>query len=76
MEFLEASHKEWCDMWEDLSLQAVNHGDPICLSQGSCWEYMGSTLDHHHFRHLAHPHSGTKEFIYIERRQLRFAWAV
>lgn len=75
MEFIEANHSEWCDMWEDLGLDPINQGDPICLFMGACWEYMGSNADYHHFRHLKHPQSGSKEFIYIERKKMRLAWA-
>ena len=76
MEFLEAKHTEWCEMWEDLSSDFRNNGDPICLHMGACWEYMGSTKDHHHFRHLKHPASERREFAYIERRHTRLAWAI
>ncbi len=76
MVFLEAKHVEWCEMWEDLAADMLNKGDPICLFEGACWEYMGSTGDHHHFMHLMHPSSGKKEFAYIERRQTRLSWAV
>ncbi len=75
MEFLEAKHTEWCDMWEALSEHNLNSGDPICLFMGACWEYMGSTEDHHHFRHLKHPKTGQKEFAYIERSITRLSWA-
>ncbi len=76
MEFIEASHREWCEMWEELGQHFLNQGDPICLFRGQCWEYMGSNGDHHHFRHLQHPATGEKEFIYIERSKTRLAWAV
>ncbi len=75
MEFIEASHDEWCKMWEGLAQHPINKGDPICLCMGACWEYMGSTEDHHHFRHLKHPATCSKEFAYIERSTTRFDWA-
>ncbi len=75
MEFLEAKHPEWCEMWEALSEHYLNNGDPICLSMGKCWEYMGSTGDHHHFRHLKHPKTGRKEFAYMERSHMLLSWA-
>lgn len=75
MEFIEAKHPEWSDMWEDLALLARNAGDPIGLNDGACWEYMGSSDNHHHFRHLKHPATGAKEFAYIERRRVHVAWA-
>ncbi len=76
MEFLEAIHPEWCDMWEELSHEKLNKGDPICLFMGACWEYMGSSEDHHHFRHAHHPATGKAEFAYVGRRQRPcFNWA-
>ena len=79
VEFIEANNPEWCDMWEELSQYKMNKGDPICLFMGTCWEYMGSSADHHHFRHLNHPASGKSEFAYVERRQrtttARLNWA-
>ncbi len=75
MEFLEAKHTEWCEMWEELSGHYLNDGDPICLCMGACWEYMGSTEDHHIFRHLKHPKTTQKEFAYIERIKTRLSWA-
>ena len=76
MEFLEAKNPEWCDMWGELAEIKFNKGDPICEFRGRCWEYMGSTQDHHHLRHLLHPSTGKAEFIYIERRRAAIAWAV
>ncbi|MFL0809668.1 MAG: 4-diphosphocytidyl-2C-methyl-D-erythritol kinase [Agarilytica sp.] len=75
MEFLEASNSEWCDMWEALGEHGLNKGDPICLFMGACWEYMGSTEDHHIFRHLKHPATGAQEFAYIERTKMHLSWA-
>ncbi|WP_086932697.1 4-diphosphocytidyl-2C-methyl-D-erythritol kinase [Agarilytica rhodophyticola] len=75
MEFIEANHIEWCDMWQQLAQDAINNNDPICLHMGACWEYMGSTENHHHFRHLKHPSTNKKEFIYLERRKKTLAWA-
>jgi len=74
VEFIEASHCEWCDMWQALSEHHLNNGDPICLFMDECWEYMGSTTDHHNFRHLKHPRTCEKEFAYIERSRTRLAW--
>lgn len=75
MEFLEANNPEWCDMWEVLALERINHGDPLCLFMGKCWEYMGSTEDHHHLCHPCHPATGKMEFAYIERRRAALEWA-
>lgn len=75
MEFIEASHSEFCEMWESLGQDLRNNGDPICICMGASWEYMGSTPDHHHFRHLKHPATGGREFAYIERSKARLAWA-
>lgn len=68
MEFLEACHPEWEQMWVELAEMPINSGDAICLSQGKGWEYMGSTVDHHHLRHANHPKTSRCEFAYIERR--------
>jgi len=75
VEFLEAVHPEWCEMWEELGKHNLNKGDPICFFMGACWEYMGSTDNHHHFRHNKHPKSGLREFAYIERSKMKLAWA-
>lgn len=75
MEFLEADHREWMKMWEELYNYPLNEGDGICLFLGNCWEYMGSTYDHHHFRHRLHPRTGKQEFVYIERRRPALSWA-
>ena len=75
MEFLEANNTEWCSMWEDLAKDPINGGDPICLTDGYAWEYMGSTEDHHCMRHVKHPVSQQTEFIYLERRRAAISWA-
>ncbi|MBU2984314.1 4-diphosphocytidyl-2C-methyl-D-erythritol kinase [Saccharophagus degradans] len=75
MEFLEADHPEWQEMWEHLALHPLNNGDPICRSHNTAWEYMGSTQDHHHLRHAIHPATGKIEYVYIERRRAGVAWA-
>lgn len=75
MEFLHADKPEWSDMWFELSCYELNDGDPICYFQGLSWEYMGSTKDHHHLRHLKHPKTGEHEYIYIERRRAAAGWA-
>lgn len=75
MEFLEANNPEWSQMWEDLSSYDINRGDPICVFNNACWEYMGSTCDHHHLRHNLHPGTGKTEFAYIERRRAVAGWA-
>lgn len=75
MEFLEADHPEWMQMWEELSNYALNEGDGLCLFMSNCWEYMGSTHDHHHFRHRLHPRTGKTEFVYVERRCAGVNWA-
>ncbi|WP_018015164.1 hypothetical protein [Teredinibacter turnerae] len=75
MEFLEANHPEWMQMWQALANYPINQGDPICLFEGHCWEYMGSSADHHHFHHRGHPKTGHGEFAYIERRCAGVGWA-
>ncbi len=74
MEYLEASNPEWSFMWEALGNEKLNGGDPICLHQGRCWEYLGSTNDHHHFRHARHPRTDRVEFAYIERVRMAAGW--
>lgn len=74
MDFLDAIDPEWSQMWEDLSGYDINRGDPICVFEGSCWEYMGSTRDHHHLRHNCHPFTDKAEFAYIERRKIVAGW--
>ena len=75
MEFIEASNPEWLEMWTELSTHTLNNGDPICEFMGKSWEYMGSTEDHHHLRHLRHPYTGKEEFVYIERKRASIKWA-
>ncbi|MGH1371065.1 MAG: 4-diphosphocytidyl-2C-methyl-D-erythritol kinase [Cellvibrionaceae bacterium] len=75
MEYLDSAHAEWEDMWEELSSQTINNGDPLCIHQGLCWEYMGSTADHHNFRHSKHPKTRRIEHIYIERCRAAVGWA-
>ncbi len=75
MEYLDINHPEWQKMWEDMGSYTINNGDPLCINDGICWEYMGSTLDHHHFRHAAHPLTNKIEFIYIERAGAALRWA-
>ena len=75
MEFLEASDPEWSDMWAELARYDLNDGDPICAFMNASWEYMGSTLDHHHLCHRKHPKTGKKEYIYLERRASWMRWA-
>ncbi len=67
MEYLDVSHPEWDSMWQQLADYPINKSDPLCVNQGLCWEYMGSTADHHNFRHSKHPVSGRIEHAYIER---------
>lgn len=67
MEYLDSTHPEWHAMWQELATHAINNGDPLCQYQGLGWEYMGSTDNHHNFRHPKHPVSGRVEHIYIER---------
>ncbi|NIB42990.1 4-diphosphocytidyl-2C-methyl-D-erythritol kinase [Pseudomaricurvus alkylphenolicus] len=75
MEYLDSTHPEWDDMWEDLSAYAINEGNPLCIYKGMCWEYLGSTPDHHNFRHPKHPKTGRVEHIYIERARSAVGWA-
>lgn len=75
MEFLEAVHEEWQDMWAGLASYPLNRGDAVCLFDGKCWEYMGSTADHHHFRHPKHPLTNKPEYVYVERRRATVGWA-
>ncbi len=75
MEFINRSSEEWLNMWSDLADYPLNNGDPLCPFMGVSWEYMGSTQDHHHFRHKKHPATGATEYVYIERRVRAVAWA-
>ncbi|WP_370981486.1 4-diphosphocytidyl-2C-methyl-D-erythritol kinase [Agaribacterium sp. ZY112] len=74
MEYLHADHDEWFDMWAELADNPMNLGDAQCSFMGATWEYMGSTSDHHHFRHSKHPASGEVEYLYIERRRKVLGW--
>ncbi len=69
MEYIDSHHPEWDPMWQALAKDRLNGGDPLCVHQGLSWEYMGSTTDHHNFRHSRHPATGRIEHIYIERYQ-------
>jgi hypothetical protein len=75
MEYLDINHSEWSKMWDELAAYKINSGDHLCVNDGHCWEYMGSTLDHHHFRHACHPGSHRVEYIYIERARAAVGWA-
>jgi hypothetical protein len=75
MEYLDINHPEWQKMWDQLASYTVNNGDPLCVYEGHCWEYMGSTLDHHHLRHANHPLTLKAEYIYIERARASLGWA-
>lgn len=75
MEFLSTDNPEWLEMWEQTALFPINKGDALCKNGSLTWEYMGSTLDHHHLRHAQHPRTGKTEFIYIERRRAAVGWA-
>jgi hypothetical protein len=74
VEYLDSRHSEWLGMWKELSCTPLNGGDSICLNVNHRWEYMGSTEDHHHFRHQRHPFSAKTEHIYIERRRAMTEW--
>lgn len=75
MEYLNITHPEWQKMWDQLASDPRNGGDPVCAFAGNGWEYMGSTPDHHHFRHPCHPATEKTEYGYIERAGVAFAWA-
>jgi hypothetical protein len=75
MEYLDINHSEWPKMWDELASYKMNTGDHLCVFEGQCWEYMGSTLDHHHFRHACHPLSYRVEYLYIERARAAVSWA-
>ncbi len=74
MEYLNMTDPEWETMWDQLANERLNQGDPICEFSGQAWEYMGSTQDHHHFRHACHPATEKVEYLYIERAGIAFAW--
>jgi len=75
MEYLDISHPEWGRMWDELAAYPLNGGDYLCIQDTHCWEYMGSTSDHHHLRHACHPHTGKTEYVYIERVRAAVGWA-
>src|SRR5690625_639964 len=77
MEYLTITHPQWPSMWDELARDQRNQGDSVCAFAGHAWEYMGSTVDHHHFRHACHPHTEKVEYAYIERAwaQTSVAWA-
>lgn len=75
MEYLDINHTEWQKMWDDLASYRLNGGDALCINEGCCWEYMGSTLDHHHLRHAYHPLTNKTEYMYIERVGVALRWA-
>lgn len=74
MEYLDISNTDWTRMWDELARYSLNRGDHLCVNQGHCWEYMGSTIDHHHFRHAHHPLSDRVEYAYVERVRAAVAW--
>jgi len=75
MEYLTITHPEWQPMWDQLAADRLNGGDPVCALAGQGWEYMGSTQDHHHFRHPCHPVTEKAEYFYLERAGVAFSWA-
>jgi hypothetical protein len=75
VEYLNISDNEWPKMWDELADYNINEGDFLCINEGQCWEYMGSTPDHHHFRHACHPRTGSAEYFYLERARAAVAWA-
>jgi hypothetical protein len=75
MEYLTIDNPEWQRMWDELASYKINSGDPLCVNQGDCWEYLGSTADHHHLRHACHPVTERVEYIYIERAGAAVRWA-
>ncbi len=75
MIYLDINNPEWHQMWDALASYKLNSGDHLCINQGQCWEYMGSTRDHHHFRHNCHPYTERVEYIYIERAGAALKWA-
>jgi len=75
MEYIDISHHEWSKMWDELASYKMNNGDHLCINGAQCWEYMGSTLDHHNFRHACHPITHRVEYAYIERARAAVGWA-
>lgn len=74
MEYLDSGHTEWSGMWEQLACQPINNGDQLCIYNGHCWEYLGSSADHHNFRHERHPLTLKTEYIYLERIRAAVGW--
>ena len=74
LEYIDHNHKEWASMWEQLSQQPLNEGDPLCINEGQSWEYVSSSSDHHYFRHNYHPRTNRTEHIYLERTLGKFHW--
>lgn len=74
LEYIDHNHHEWKSMWEELSRQPLNEGDPLCINEGQCWEYVSSSPDHHYFRHNIHPGTNRPEHIYLERSAVKFQW--
>jgi len=75
MQYIDNNHPDWTDMWQQLGADNMNDGDQLCINQSQCWEYIGSTQDHHHFRHSCHPRTGSAVYIYIERARAVAGWA-
>lgn len=75
MQFIDINHPEWPQMWEEVASYSINAGDALCINEGHCWEYMGSTADHHHLRHASHPMTNKTEYMYIERTGAALRWA-
>lgn len=75
MEYLDINNPEWPKMWDELASYKINAGDHLCIFEGQCWEYMGSTRDHHHLRHACHPLTQTVEYFYLERARAAVGWA-
>lgn len=74
MQYLDINDPEWNSMWDELAKFKMNTGDHLCVHQGHCWEYLGSTLDHHHLRHACHPLTQRVEYAYIERSRAAVGW--
>jgi hypothetical protein len=75
MEYLTMTHPQWQSMWDEVAKDKRNQGDAVCAYAGHAWEYMGSTADHHHFRHAGHPRTEKTEYAYIERAWACVTWA-
>ena len=74
MQYLDINNPEWNSMWDALAQFKINEGDHLCVNDGHCWEYLGSTLDHHHLRHACHPLTQRVEYAYIERARAAVGW--